>query len=226
MVTVFIGLDSEDTKICESSLRRHSSIDLKVIHLSEKDLRAYGLLTRPQIPPYFGEIFDILSDAPQSTDFAFARFFIPILMRGKGRALFCDGDFLFRSDTAELFALFDDRYAVQVVKHDHSPVETEKMAGRTQTQYRRKNWSSLILWNCEHPSHEALTLDVLNCWPGRKLHAFDWLKDEEIGSLPETWNWLEGYSPPIDPKAVHYTRGTPGRLGKDLPYSGEWYGVR
>jgi hypothetical protein len=39
-----------------------------------------------------------------------------------------------------------------------------------------------------------------------------WAKDEDIGSLPVTWNWLEGWNEkPAQgtPNVVHFTRGGP-----------------
>ncbi len=145
-----------------------------------------------------------------STEFAITRFFLPHLTERKGWALFGDSDLLFRGDVRDLFALADDRYAVMVVQHPELDGEGTKMDGAAQLPYRRKNWSSVVLWNLSHPAHDALTLSVLNTWPGRELHAFRWLEDAQIGALPGTWNWLEGYSAPDpDPAVVHLTRGGP-----------------
>ncbi|KAJ6422549.1 hypothetical protein OIU84_027502 [Salix udensis] len=47
------------------------------------------------------------------------------------------------------------------------------------------------------------------------LHRFQWLEDEEIGSIPFVWNFLEGHNRVGEgdaatfPKAIHYTRGGP-----------------
>ena len=51
------------------------------------------------------------------------------------------------------------------------------------------------------------------------------LEDDEIGGLPEAWNWLEGHSDPsIQPKLVHFTRGTPDFPGyADAAYADEWH---
>jgi hypothetical protein len=97
------------------------------------------------------------------------------------------------------------------------------MDGQLQTLYRRKNWSSLMLWNCRHPAHAVLP-GLVQRWPGRRLHAFEWLEDGQIGPLPEAWNWLEGHSSPsLDPLAVHFTRGTPDMEGyAGIPYAEEW----
>ena len=88
------------------------------------------------------------------------------------------------------------------------------MDGQKQTIYPRKNWSSVVLWNCGHPSNEKITVDLVNNpnYDGKYFHRFSWLKDEEIGKLSHEWNWLVGwYKAPEDgePKALHYTEGGP-----------------
>ena len=160
-----------------------------------------------------------------STEFAITRFLTPFISRTEW-AIFCDCDFLWRADVRELVALADPAYAVQVVQHEYSPAEGMKMDGQLQLNYRRKNWSSLMLWNCRHPAHEPLR-EWINTRPGRNLHAFEWLEDSLIGSLPHAWNWLEGHSDRgIEPKAVHFTRGTPEMQGyEDIPYAQEWRDV-
>jgi hypothetical protein len=159
-----------------------------------------------------GKLWCPISNAPMATEFACSRFVVPWLARHKGFAVFMDCDVLLRADVAELFALADPQYAVQVVKHKQESGPDVKMDGQVQTYYGRKNWSSVVLWNCDHPSHANFTLDDLNTRPGRWLHAFSWLKDEEIGELPHEWNYLVGVDPPEDSgsaKLLHYTLGGP-----------------
>lgn len=174
-----------------------------------------------------GRLWDVLSGAPMSTDHAIARFFVPFLMRYQGWALFADSDILVRDDVRALFALADPKYAVMVVRHAPLLEEGTKKDGAAQQAYPRKNWSSVMLWNCGHPSNHALTPDVLNAWPGRDLHAFRWLRDEEIGELPARWNALVGVQPlPENPAIVHYTLGTPDLPDHERdPYADEWYAV-
>jgi hypothetical protein len=102
--------------------------------------------------------------------------------------------------------------AVYCVQHDYTPKETTKMDGAVQTSYPRKNWSSLMLFNCDHPAVRALTPEVVNRETGAFLHRMQWVADEDIGSLPVAWNWLEGWNEkPAQgtPNAVHFTRGGP-----------------
>jgi hypothetical protein len=95
-----------------------------------------------------------------------------------------------------------------------------------QSDYRRKNWSSLMLWDLRMAGSRRLRRVDANTRPGLWLHQLGWLFDREIGELPPAWNWLEGSSDPAsEPKAVHYTRGTPDMAGyRDAAYAAEWLG--
>jgi lipopolysaccharide biosynthesis glycosyltransferase len=207
--TLFIGYDpreDEAYRVCVHSIQRHAKQPVEIVPLILPDLRARGLYTRP-IEKRGAQMWDTISDAPMSTEFAISRFLLPHLTQ-KPWAIFCDCDFLWRADPAELFALRDDSKALQCVQHDHRPPETVKMDDCAQVQYSRKNWSSLMMWNLRHPAHKALTVEAINTVPGRDLHRFYWLKDAEIGNLDVTWNWLEGtYPTSLNPKVIHYTRG-------------------
>jgi lipopolysaccharide biosynthesis glycosyltransferase len=213
---VFVGYDpreAEAYRVAESSLRQHASVPVDVMPLDAERLAACGLLRRPQ--DRRGYTYDIHSNAPQSTDFAISRFLVPHLAQ-QGWALFVDCDVAFLADVAELFDQADPDKAVMVVKHQQGGGGT-KMDGQQQTTYPRKNWSSVVLWNCEHPANRRLSLQDVNERPGRDLHAFYWLADSEIGSLSRDWNWLVGVQPkPLFPKLAHYTLGgpfTPGWKG-------------
>ena len=158
-----------------------------------------------------------------ATEFACSRFLVPRLA-GSGWALFMDCDMLVRTDLFKLFQIADPNKAVMVVKHNHQPVETTKMDGQAQTKYPRKNWSSVMLFNCDHPANKKLTSELVNSVPGRDLHRFCWLKDDEIGELDPKWNWLVGHSDPaIDPAIVHFTDGIPTMPGyEDCAFADEW----
>jgi hypothetical protein len=97
-----------------------------------------------------------------------------------------------------------------VVKHAQQGGEAVKMDNQVQYYYARKNWSSVILFNCSHPANDALTLEMINTLPGRDLHAFCWLNDQHIGELHPEWNWLVGVNVPVrKPKLAHFTLGGP-----------------
>lgn len=230
-LSVFIGYDErehEAYEICRASLLRHSSVPLHIVKLDQTPLRRAGWYRREW--RFNGPNRIDLGDLkPFSTDFAFTRFLVPALSLYQEWALFCDCDFLFTGDIAEVFALADDRYAALCVKHDHDPAEPTKMGGIAQGRYRRKNWSSLVLWNCAHPRNANLTGYVVNEWAGQWLHAFSWLSDDEIGDVPRRWNWLSGVDQDLGnvPAGIHYTLGVPTMPGcAEVPYADLWRAAR
>lgn len=139
-----------------------------------------------------------------SNRFTHSRFLVPELCEFSGWAIYADGcDMILRADIAELWALRDDRFALQVVKHEYTTNFPKKYVGTdmesVNVDYRRKNWSSLILWNCRHYPHMV-----------KRDHGFSWLKDDEIGELPIQWNWLaDEYGANKDAKLLHFTAGMP-----------------
>lgn len=228
---IFIGFDPREAAayaVARHSIRRRLSVDIPIKGLVQDDLRSLGLYTRPvehRKSAVDGDIiWDLISDAPESTQFSNTRFLIKHLAK-KGWALFLDCDVLVRTDLAELFELADDRYAVMCVKHHYDPPAAIKMDGQVQTRYTKKNWSSVALWNTSHPSNRHLTIEMINQVPGRDLHAFSWLSDDEIGELGPEWNFLVRHHDPvkIDPKIVHFTLGTPVMRGyENDPFAEEW----
>ena len=215
-LSCFIGYDSKEDiayRVCKYSLNKRSSLKTNIISLKLDELVAKN---------YYYRSIDPLA----STQFTYSRFLVPALMNFKGWALFCDCDFIFLSDVADLIKNVDESKAVYCVQHDYTPKEKHKMDGKKQTIYPRKNWSSFILFNCSHPSNKKLTVDLVNQETGAFLHQFKWLKDQEIGSLDERWNWLEGWTSNHNnnqPFAVHFTRGGPWfSEWQDVEYAKEW----
>ncbi|QWE08439.1 glycosyltransferase [Polynucleobacter ibericus] len=145
-----------------------------------------------------------------SNKFIYSRFLTPYLMNYSGWAIFADGDMVCQADIAELWSLRDETKAVQVVKHDYKTKAAKKYLGNKNEDYPRKNWSSLILWNCGHPKNAILTPEFIQGQPGSYLHRFSWLEDELIGGLVAEWNWLAiEYPENPNAKLIHYTLGTP-----------------
>jgi hypothetical protein len=217
---VYVGWDSKEEiayEICRHSLLARASVPAEVHPIKQAELRARGLYSRP-------------IDPLAATEFTYTRFFVPFLAGYRGWALFCDCDFLWLADIKDLLALLDDRYAVMCVHHDHRPPESWKMDHRQQTLYPRKNWSSMVLYNCGHPANRALTPEVVNRETGAFLHRFQWLPDALIGAVPETWNWLEGWSRRPEkgrPNVVHFTRGGPWFAEwQDVDYGDLWLAER
>ena len=170
---------------------------------------------------------DGVTGKPFSTQFTYSRFLVPYLMGYQGWAVFCDCDFLFRGSVDDLFEMADPHKAVQVVQHAHKPVEGRKMDGVVQSSYGRKNWSSLILFNCGHWANRMLLPVDAGADDGLNLHQFGWLTDDEIGALPVEWNYLVGHNTEKDcpdPKAVHFTEGGPWWAQyRDVPFADEWF---
>ena len=214
---IYIGYDTREDiayQVSKFSALQQSK-NVSVLPLKLDDLKEKGLYWR-------GE------DKLGSTEFTFSRFLVPELNNYKGWALFCDCDIIFLEDINNLFNLRDEKYAVMCVQHDYTPKEGTKMDGKQQTLYPRKNWSSLVLWNCGHPSNQKITKELINNpeTTGKYLHRFSWLDDQEIGSIPHHWNWLAGwYKEPNDgnPKAIHYTEGGPWFENyRDCEYHQKW----
>ena len=213
MINVFIGYDSKEKvayNVMSYSILKNSTnpISITPIYL-------------PNIKDDFVRERNNLS----STEFSISRFIVPHLMNYRGWALFCDCDQLMVGDITELWNLRDDRYAVQLCKHDYTPKEDTKFLDQVQTKYEKKNWSSFMLMNCKK-CHE-LTPDYVNQATGLQLHQFKWLEsDDLIGDLPLEWNWLvdePGYPEKEDVKNIHYTKGGPwfSEYG-DCSYSEKW----
>lgn len=163
-----------------------------------------------------------------SNAFIYSRFLVSHLQNYKGWAIFADGDMLCRADIKELWDMRDDTYGVMVAKHEYQTKHKEKYIGTgIQTinrDYPRKNWSSVMLINCEHPENRILTPAYVMASSGRELHTFSHLRDEDIGEIPKEWNWLVGeYAHNDDAKLVHYTLGVPIIPHyKDCDYAEEW----
>jgi lipopolysaccharide biosynthesis glycosyltransferase len=158
--------------------------------------------------------------------FIYSRYLIPHLQGFDGWAVFADGDMLCRTDIAALWRLRDAQYAVQVVQHDYETQHPRKYLGtkleNDNLQYPKKNWSSLVLWNCGHPSNRILSREFVEDAGGIFLHRFQWLQDEEVGELPVTWNYLVREYPKAEACLNHYTLGVPGFPEYANDDNGEW----
>ena len=219
-LNIYIGYDSKEDlayRVCKYSLYKHSSTDIKIYSLKLQELVA---------KKFYSRTIDPLA----STEFTYSRFLVPALTNYKGWAIFCDCDFIFFENILQILENVDDTKAVYCVQHDYTPKEKHKMDGQKQTIYPRKNWSSFILFNCDHPSNKKLTVDTVNAESGAYLHQFKWLKDDEIGALDERWNWLEGWTSQHNnkkPYAVHFTRGGPWfDEWQDVEFAKEWLTFR
>jgi len=214
-IRVFIGFDGREDvafSVLAHSIHRNAS---QPVSIAPVMLSQLGGVYRRDVNPL------------QSTQFSFSRFLTPWLCGYEGWAVFMDCDMLVLDDIARLWALRDERYAVQVVKHVHVPKEDVKFLGAVQTKYEKKNWSSVMLMNCAKCT--ALTPEYVNSATGLQLHQFKWLDDDSlIGELPSRWNHLVGYDPPRkDASLVHYTIGGPYfEEYAQCEYAREWWHER
>ena len=166
-INLFVGFDPREAvayHVFCSSIIQNTSVPVQITPLVLSQLKE------------FNETHD-----DRSNDFVYSRFLTPYLTDFKGWAIFADGDMVCQGDLKELIDMADPSKAVMVVKHDYQTKATQKYLGNINEDYPRKNWSSVILWNCEHPKHKILTPDFVSKQTGKFLHRFSWLDDDEIG---------------------------------------------
>jgi hypothetical protein len=215
MIRVFIGFDARETvafSVLAHSIQARASCPVSITSLALAQLGF--VLTRARHPL-------------QSTEFSFSRFLTPYLCEYSGWSIFLDCDMLALDDIAKLYELRDDRYALMVVKHQHTPLEVVKFLDQPQSKYEKKNWSSVMLFN--NARCRALTPEYVNAASGLELHQFKWLEsDALIGSLPKDWNHLVGYDAPRrGVSLVHYTLGGPYfEEHRDCEFAAEWFAER
>jgi hypothetical protein len=145
-----------------------------------------------------------------SNHFVYTRFLVPYLMDFKGRAIFIDGDMVVRGDIIELYESLQTAHDVAVVKHDYKTRMPVKYMGAPNEDYPRKNWSSVIVWDCSILAQPQAHSRLCAKQPGSYLHRFSWLDDDRIQELPIEWNWLpDEFGANTNAKLLHYTLGTP-----------------
>jgi lipopolysaccharide biosynthesis glycosyltransferase len=213
-IPVFIGYDPREAiafHVCANSIIRQASQPVCIIPL------ALNL---------FQDYTETHTDG--SNQFIYSRFLVPHLTDFTGWAIFIDGDMIVRGDIAELWNMQNPYNDVLVVKHDYKTRMPVKYLGAKNEDYPRKNWSSVILWNCNSFPNRKLTPEFVQKSTGSELHRFTWLDDDRIGELPPEWNWLpDEYGINKNAKLLHYTLGTPCfQEFADTPQGDEWHRER
>ena len=219
---IFIGFDRKETvayhALCQSIIEKSSvPVSFTPIYLN-----------------HLSDIYYREHDNRQSNEFSFTRFLVPFLQNYSGTALFLDCDMMLRTDIDEIFqyASKQPEKAVHVIQHDYTPKNKIKYLDNVQYDYPRKNWSSVILWNCDHPKNKLLDLDFVNSASPADLHRFTWLEDRDIGSIDLAWNWLvgelDGTKDALNSvKNVHWTVGGPYfHEYNDVDFAQEWFSLR
>lgn len=218
-IRVFIGYDPVEAVAWHAmaqSILEQSSRPVSITPINLANLKS--IFTRPR-------------DPKQSNEFSLSRFLVPHLCGYQGTGIFFDCDMMLRTDIATMLDVIDTDpgKAVYVVQHDYQPRDDIKYLGTVQYAYPRKNWSSVVVWNCGHPANAKVTPDFVNTASPLELHRFTWLKDDEIGGLDVRWNWLVGEyaEPPADVRNVHWTVGGPYfQEYADADFAGEWFALR
>lgn len=213
-IPIFVGYDPREAvayHVCVNSIIRHASQPVAIV---------------PVALNLFQDYDETHTDG--SNHFIYTRFLVPHLMDYSGWAIFIDGDMIVRDDIVKLWELKSLYCDVMVVKHDYKTRMTEKYLGSKNEDYPRKNWSSVILWNCNSHPNRQLTPEFVQSKPGSFLHRFSWIDDDRIGELPKEWNWLpDEYGPNPDAKLLHYTLGAPCfDEFHDTPQGEEWHHER
>lgn len=213
-IPIFIGYDPREAiayHVCVNSIIRHSSVPVAITPLALNNFKDYT---------------ETHTDG--SNQFIYSRFLVPYLTGYHGHAIFMDGDMIVRGDIAELWKLRNNVCDVQVAKHDYKTKMKEKYLGAKNDDYPRKNWSSVMIFNCSNYPSRKLTPDYIQKSTGAHLHRFEWTSDNRIGDLPKEWNWLpDEYGPNPNAKLLHYTLGTPSfHEFATTPMSDEWHRER
>lgn len=214
-IPVFIGYDPREAiayHVCVNSIIRNASAPVAIV---------------PVALNLFREYTETHTDG--SNAFIYSRFLVPWLMEYHGRAIFIDGDMIVRGDIMELYESLGLDQDVAVVKHDYKTCMPVKYLGAKNEDYPRKNWSSVIVWNCASWPNKQLTPKYVMGRTGAELHRFSWLRDERIAELPREWNWLDiEYEYNANAKLVHYTLGTPcfEEFAHKGSFSQEWHQER
>ncbi len=216
-VRIFVGYDPRE------------AVAFHVLSHSIQTRASFSVSITPLMLSQLGDLMWRERHELQSTDFSFSRFLVPYLCGFEGWAIFMDCDMLVLDDIADLWGLRDQRYAVQVVRHDHRPEQTTKFLDQPQTTYEKKNWSSVMLLNCGRCT--ALTPEYVNTASGLDLHRFCWLGDDDLlGELPRRWNHLVDYDPPLpvdELSNLHFTNGGPYfDEYKNCGYADLWFAER
>lgn len=203
MLRLFVGHDPREevgSHVFVSSVLEHARLPVSITHLH-----------RPALENAFGQRF-----AEGSNAFTMSRFLVPALCDFVGQAVFVDGaDMLARSDVTEIVQAADKLAPVSVVKHAYKTRWPRKYIGTRMesdnTDYERKQWASVMVFNCWHMAWRRMTPDAVAAMPLLYLLQLRFLEDSQIAALPSVWNWLadeHGCNP--DARIVHWTAGCPG----------------
>lgn len=216
MIPIYIGYDPREKEafcVLMYSILKYASRPVSIIPLKKELFNSF----------YYRERHPL-----QSTEFSFTRFLVPYLQHYNGWAIYMDCDMLCQDDIVKLWDLKDAECSVMVVPHDYKPVNDIKFLNQVQSRYHRKNWSSMVLFNCSKCT--VLTPEIVQNIDGLFLHQFIWADDKDIGFIPDNWNHLVGNGKYIGDGPlglIHYTTGGPWfKESMTCPYASNWFHMR
>jgi lipopolysaccharide biosynthesis glycosyltransferase len=247
--TVFIGYDEREKEayeVCKYTIEKYASEPVRVLPLDHRVLRGLKMFNREwKIVGEDGTYLDKNDGRPFSTQFSHSRFVVPHYanyLGYEGMVMFVDPDFLFCDDVVQAFKEAKENHQlVSVVKHEFHSERDTKLDNRTQRNYKRKLWSSLMIFDMRYYSIFAkkLPLEEVSTRSGQYLHGFKWLLDsqkgkrideridEQIGSVSEAWNFIPGHSSERFEEdqimAIHYTETSPWFHGQECCSFGDWW---
>jgi hypothetical protein len=187
MIKVFIGYDSNETVawhvLCHSILK-HSSEPVSFIPVARNHIK---------------HLYDKPKDGYESTEFSMTRFLVPHLCDYEGWAIFIDCDMVVTDDIAKLWALRDDNYSIMCTQHGYNPTTTSKFLNQKQTNYNKKNWSSVMMFN--NNKCKALTPKYVNynSGPGIQgaINGCNVLVDNSSLAYPVSIRYSQIENPPV-----------------------------
>lgn len=184
-IRIFVGTDCnncdlESQAVLEYSIRKHASQPVEIVWMQQA-----------KTGPWSG-----WRTASARTPFSHYRWSIPAVCGYQGKAIYCDSDFIFIADVAELW------------NQDVPGVFLLKMGKKEGAKLK----TCCLLFDCAHAKGHVPGLDKLRGMDdaqGRMLEYFR-TRPALIGSYQGDWNAvdLKGYDSLDDPriKAIHYSR--------------------
>ena len=112
LVNIVVGYDEREAvayHTCVESIISNSSTHINITPLCLKHFKKYK---------------ENHNDG--SNEFIYSRFLVPYLFKFKGWAIYVDGDMVCLDDIKKLWDLRDEKFAIQVVKHEYKTKMTKK----------------------------------------------------------------------------------------------------
>ena len=196
MIPIFVGYDKSESvcyHVAVHSMTRRSTMPLSITPLNIDNLTDYQ---------------ESHNDSSNSS--SYTRFLVPYLMNYQGWAIYTDCDIVLQDNIVNLWNFRDQSKAILCAQHNYQTKSSVKFLNSKNSNYPKKNWSSVMLINCAHPANKILDPKLIESSSGSYLHQFQWIDQTLIGSLPLEWNWLVGEYPENNQaKLLHYTLGAP-----------------